>query len=70
MKLRLVAVAFSLPLLAAALAVTSALAGERGSQRMDRLRGVNFVSACTFSHRAPDDDPRGARRDARQRSAV
>ena len=55
MKLRLVAVAFSLPLLAAALAVTSALAGERGSQRMERLRGVNFVSACTFSHRAADD---------------
>ena len=55
MKLRLVVVAFSLPLVAAALVVTSALAGERGSQRMERLRGVNFVSACTFSHRAPDD---------------
>jgi Domain of unknown function (DUF1996) len=55
MKLRMVVVAFSLPLLAAALVVTTAFAGERGSQRTERLRGVNFVSVCTFSHSAPDD---------------
>jgi hypothetical protein len=56
MKLRLLVVASLLPLLAAPLVVTSAFAGGDGSDRkLQRLRGVNFVSSCTFSHRAPDD---------------
>jgi hypothetical protein len=29
--------------------------GERRASGMAELRGVNFVSACGFSHRAPDD---------------
>jgi Domain of unknown function (DUF1996) len=52
---RLVAVIFLLPL-AAVLAVSTALAGSGGSSvSMARLQGVNFVSRCSFSHRAPDD---------------
>jgi hypothetical protein len=52
---RLVAVIFLLPL-TAVLAVSSAVAGSGGtSVSMERLQGVNFVSRCTFSHRAPDD---------------
>jgi Domain of unknown function (DUF1996) len=47
-------------ILAAATTVASAaLAGsgpaERRASGMAQLRGVNFVSACGFSHRAPDD---------------
>jgi hypothetical protein len=46
----------SIPPLAAALLVSVALAGgERPGVRAGQLRGVNFVSSCTFSHRAPDD---------------
>jgi hypothetical protein len=46
----------SLAPLAAALLVSSALAGDdRPMLRMAQLRGVNFVSSCTFSHGAPDD---------------
>ena len=56
MKLRLLVVASLLPLLAAPLVASSAVAGGGGSDRkMQRLRGVNFVSSCTFSHSAPDD---------------
>ncbi len=55
MNARLVAVIFLLPL-TAVLAVSSAVAGSGGtSVSMERLQGVNFVSRCTFSHRAPDD---------------
>ena len=56
MKLRVLIVASLVPLVVAALVVSSAVAGE-GSRagRMERLRGVNFVSSCTFTHRAPDD---------------
>jgi hypothetical protein len=46
----------SLVPLAAALIVSTALAGGDGpGMKMVSLRGVNFVSSCTFSHRAPDD---------------
>jgi hypothetical protein len=56
MKRRLLVAAALLPLVAAPLVVSSALAGDRGSDRtLERVRGVNFVSSCTFSHRAPDD---------------
>ena len=56
MKARVLVVASLLPLLATGLVVSSALAGDRGSSgQMQRLRGVNFVSSCTFSHGAPDD---------------
>ena len=55
MNARLVAVIFLLPL-TAVLAVSTAVAGSGGtSVSMERLQGVNFVSRCTFSHRAPDD---------------
>ena len=55
MNARLVAVIFLLPL-AAVLAVSTAVAGSRGSSvSMARLQGVNFVSRCAFSHSAPDD---------------
>ena len=56
MKARLLVAASLLPLLATGLVVSSALAGDRGSSgKMQRVRGVNFVSSCTFSHGAPDD---------------
>jgi hypothetical protein len=53
-------VALLVSILAAATTVASAaLAGsgpaERRASSMAQLRGVNFVSACGFSHRAPDD---------------
>ena len=55
MNVRLVAVIVLLPL-AAVLAVSTAVAGSGGgSVSKAQLRGVNFVSRCTFSHRAPDD---------------
>lgn len=55
MNARLVAVIFVLPL-AAVLAVSTAVAGSSGSSAsMARLKGVNFVSRCAFSHSAPDD---------------
>jgi hypothetical protein len=44
-------VAATLPL--GAVAVSAAAPGPRADLR--QLRGVNFVSACGFSHRAPDD---------------
>ena len=51
-----VLVAASLLPLAAVLLVSTAVAGGDGKNAgMARLRGVNFVSSCTFSHRAPDD---------------
>ena len=56
MKLRLLVVALLAPLAVSALVVSSALAGDDSKDRMkERLRGVNFVSSCTFTHRAPDD---------------
>ena len=56
MNARVLVVAALLPLLAA-IAVSTALAAGDGKRAGDRkaLRGVNFVSACRFSHRAPDD---------------
>lgn len=55
MNVRLLAVLSLLPL-AAALAVSGALAESRGGPvAKTELRGVNFVSRCGFSHRAPDD---------------
>jgi hypothetical protein len=52
---RLLAALTLLPL-AAALLVSTALAG-RGAESVStaKLRGVNFVSECTFSHAAADD---------------
>ena len=56
MKLRLLVVALLAPLAVSALVVSSALAGDDPKDRTkERLRGVNFVSSCTFTHRAPDD---------------
>ena len=56
MKLHLLVVAALAPLAVSALVVSSALAGDDSKDRMkERLRGVNFVSSCTFTHRAPDD---------------
>jgi hypothetical protein len=46
---------------ALALAATTAFAGDgkrdstKGQARMSLFRNVNFISACRFSHRAPDD---------------
>jgi len=54
-NVRLLAVISLLPL-AAVLAASTALAGSgSGSAPVQRLQGVNFVSRCAFSHRAPDD---------------
>ena len=55
MNVRLLAALTLLPL-AAVLLVSTALAG-RGAESVStaKLRGVNFVSACTFSHAAADD---------------
>ena len=48
--------ALSLLPLAAVLLVSTALAGDgRRDAAKAKLRGVNFVSACTFSHAASDD---------------
>ena len=48
--------ALSLLPLAAVLLVSTALAGDgMGDAAKAKLRGVNFVSACTFSHAASDD---------------
>ena len=55
MNARLLA-GLSLIPLAAALLVSSALAGDdKRDAKAGKLRGVNFVSSCMFSHRAPDD---------------
>ena len=56
MTARLLFVASLVPL-AAVLLVSTALAGDDGQRGADRLslQGVNFVSSCGFSHRAPDD---------------
>lgn len=55
MRSRLVLVASPVALaLIGAAATLAASGGERPASRAD-LRGVNFVSACGFSHRAPDD---------------
>ena len=55
MNARLLVAALLLPL-AAIVLVSTALAGSDGKRaKMAKLRGVNFVSSCTFSHRAPDD---------------
>ena len=56
MNARVLVVALVLPLVAA-IVVSTALAGRdgKGRESMAKLRGVNFVSSCTFSHRAPDD---------------
>ena len=57
MRLRVLVLALLAPL-AAAILVAGAFAG--GDGRRDRtspkrLQGVNFISSCGFSHRAPDD---------------
>jgi Domain of unknown function (DUF1996) len=58
MRLRILALILLAPL-AAVIAVSAALAGTGGGKGRDmplrRLAGVNFISACAFSHRAPDD---------------
>ena len=58
MRLRVLVLALVAPL-AGALVVSAALAGEsdgkRESMPLRKLQGVNFISACGFSHRAPDD---------------
>ena len=54
MNARVLAVASLLPL-AAVLVVSTAFAGSGEHVSMAQLRGVNFVSSCTFSHRAADD---------------
>jgi len=57
MNARVLAALMLLPL-ALILLVSAALAGNgmRGAgMPMAKLRGVNFVSSCTFSHGAPDD---------------
>ena len=55
MNVRLLAALALLPV-AAVLLVSTAIAGENGKRMSTaKLRGVNFVSACTFSHGAPDD---------------
>lgn len=55
MNVRLLVAIALLPLVAV-LVVSSALAGVgSGSMAMKQLQGVNFVSRCAFSHRAPDD---------------
>jgi hypothetical protein len=54
MNPRVLAVASLLPLVAVFL-VSTAFAGSGGSASTAQLRGVNFVSSCTSSHRAPDD---------------
>jgi Domain of unknown function (DUF1996) len=54
MNARVLAVASLLPL-AAVLVVSTAFAGAGERVSMAQLRGVNFVSSCTFSHRAADD---------------
>lgn len=55
MNVRLL-VAIALLPLTAVLVVSSALAGAgSGTVTMQQLQGVNFVSRCAFSHRAPDD---------------
>jgi hypothetical protein len=53
MRLVAVGIAAALLPLGTAMAVSAAGPGDRAS--MAQLRGVNFVSACGFSHRAPDD---------------
>ena len=55
MTLRLLVAASLLPLLATGILVSAAVAGDGPGGKMLRLRGVNFVSSCTFSHGAPDD---------------
>ena len=54
MNARVLAIASLLPL-AAVLLVSTAFAGSGERVSMAQLRGVNFVSSCTFSHRAADD---------------
>ncbi len=55
MRLRVLVLALLAPL-ATAVLVTGALAGDGdGKRKMHRLQGVNFISSCGFSHRAPDD---------------
>lgn len=54
MNARVLAVTSLLPL-AAALLVSTAVAGSGDRVSTVQLRGVNFVSSCTFSHRAADD---------------
>jgi hypothetical protein len=55
MTLRLLAAAALVPLIATGIVVSAAVAGDGSGGKMQRLRGVNFVSSCTFSHGAPDD---------------
>ena len=57
MRLRVLVLALLAPL-ATAVLVTGALAGDGDGKRKmprQRLQGVNFISSCGFSHRAPDD---------------
>jgi hypothetical protein len=55
MTLRLLVAASLVPLLATGILVSGAGAGDGPGGKLQRLRGVNFVSSCTFSHGAPDD---------------
>jgi hypothetical protein len=55
MKLRLLVVAAFAPIVLSVLVVSTAVAGDDKGRAMKQLRGVNFVSSCTFTHRAPDD---------------
>jgi Domain of unknown function (DUF1996) len=58
MRLRVLALLLLAPL-AAAVVVSTALAGDDDGKanhmKLRRLQGVNFISSCAFSHRAPDD---------------
>ena len=55
MTLRLLVAASLVPLIATGIVVSAAVAGDGPRSEMARLRGVNFVSSCTFSHGAADD---------------
>jgi hypothetical protein len=55
MRARTVVVASLVPVAAAALVSVALAGGERPRLQPALLRGVNFVSSCAFSHRAPDD---------------
>ena len=55
MMVRLLVAVSLVPLLATGIVVSAAAAGDGPRYEMQRLRGVNFVSSCAFSHGAPDD---------------
>jgi hypothetical protein len=58
MRLRVLALVLFVPLAAAVLVSTALAGGGDGKgkrMKMRQLQGVNFISSCAFSHRAPDD---------------